>query len=106
MCSGLQLSISWREDQPAYKSFHLSKLQVAFPLDWKLLCLELPQFGTDRIHEDRIHEDRILRMNVTIDMADGRKPKRTMLPLLVVLFVISYGMLTLLVVLQDRTIDS
>ena len=34
------------------------------------------------------------------------KPKRTMLPLLTVLFLISYGLLTTLVVLQDRTIDS
>jgi hypothetical protein len=96
MCSGLQLSIPRREDQPAYKSFHLSKLQVSLPLDWKLLCLGLPQCGRDRI----------LRMNVTTNMADGRKPRRTMLPLLVVLFVISYGMLTLLVLLQDRTLDS
>jgi hypothetical protein len=35
-----------------------------------------------------------------------RKPKRTMLPLLTVLFVISYGLLTMLVVEQARTIDS
>jgi hypothetical protein len=34
------------------------------------------------------------------------KPKHTMLPLLVVLFLISYALLTTLVVLQDRTIDS
>jgi hypothetical protein len=34
------------------------------------------------------------------------KPRHTMLPLLVVLFLISYVLLTMLVVLQDRTIDS
>src|SRR5260370_18686299 len=34
------------------------------------------------------------------------KPRHTMLPLLVVLFLISYVLLTMLVVLQDRTLDS
>lgn len=34
------------------------------------------------------------------------KPKNTMLPLLVVLFLISYGLMALLVVEQARTIDS
>ena len=34
------------------------------------------------------------------------KPKRTLLPVLVVLFVVSYGLLTMLVVEQARTIDS
>jgi len=34
------------------------------------------------------------------------KPRHTMLPLLLVLFLISYVLLTMLVVLQDRTIDS
>ena len=34
------------------------------------------------------------------------KPRQTMLPLLVILFLISYVLLTTLVVLQDRTIDS
>jgi hypothetical protein len=34
------------------------------------------------------------------------KPRHTMLPLLTVLFLISYVLLTTLVVLQDRTIDS
>jgi len=34
------------------------------------------------------------------------KPRHAMLPLLVALFVISYALLTTLVVLQDRTIDS
>ena len=34
------------------------------------------------------------------------KPKRTLLPVLVVLFLISYGLLTMLVVEQARTIDS
>ena len=34
------------------------------------------------------------------------KPKQTLLPLLVVLFLISYGLMSLLVVEQGRTIDS
>jgi hypothetical protein len=34
------------------------------------------------------------------------KPKHTLLPLLTVLFLISYGLLTMLVVEQSRTIDS
>ena len=34
------------------------------------------------------------------------KPRRTLLPVLTVLFVISYGLLTMLVVEQGRTIDS
>ena len=34
------------------------------------------------------------------------KPKQTLLPLLVVLFLISYGLMALLVVEQGRTIDS
>ncbi len=44
------------------------------------------------------------KMNLTIT-AVGRK-KRTMLPLLVILFLISYSLLTMLVVEQGRTIDS
>jgi hypothetical protein len=35
-----------------------------------------------------------------------QKPKRTMLPVLVVLFIISYGLLTMLVVEQGRTIET
>ncbi len=38
--------------------------------------------------------------------AVAHKPRQTMLPLLVVLFLISYVLLTSLVVLQNRTIDS
>jgi hypothetical protein len=34
------------------------------------------------------------------------KPKHTMLPLLTVLFLISYGLMTMLVVEQGRTIDA
>ena len=34
------------------------------------------------------------------------KPRRTLLPVLTVLFVVSYGLLTMLVVEQGRTIDS
>jgi len=46
------------------------------------------------------------KMNHTVSTAVGRNRKRTMLPLLIFLFVISYGLLTMLVVLQDRTIDA
>jgi hypothetical protein len=45
-------------------------------------------------------------MNHTVSTAVRRQPKRTILPLLVFLFAISYGLLTMLVVLQDRTIDA
>jgi len=34
------------------------------------------------------------------------KPKNSMLPILVVLFVVSYGMMTMLIVEQGRTIDT
>lgn len=43
--------------------------------------------------------------NLTGDEVIG-KPKRTLLPVLVVLFIVSYGLLTMLVVEQARTIDS
>jgi|GEM_PF-1941865 len=54
-------------------------------------------------------------MNVTVSTAAGSTPKRimakrstpkTMLPLLIILFLISYSLLTMLVVQQDRKIDS
>lgn len=44
-------------------------------------------------------------MNLTVGKA-GPERKHTFLPLLVFLFVVSYGLLTMLVVLQDRTIDA
>jgi hypothetical protein len=43
--------------------------------------------------------------NLTGDIVT-RKPGRTLLPVLTVLFVVSYGLLTMLVVEQGRTIDS
>lgn len=45
-------------------------------------------------------------MELTQSAAVAHKPRQTMLPLLVVLFLISYVLLTTLVVLQNRTIDS
>jgi len=48
-------------------------------------------------------------VSTSIDSAtsiDVRKPKRSLLPLLIFLFLLSYGLLTLLVVEQDRTIAS
>lgn len=38
--------------------------------------------------------------------ANATKPGRTLLPVLTILFVVSYGLLTMLVVEQGRTIDS
>ncbi len=43
--------------------------------------------------------------NLTGDNATS-KPQRTLLPVLTILFVVSYGLLTMLVVEQGRTIDS
>jgi hypothetical protein len=43
--------------------------------------------------------------NLTGDFVT-RKPGRTLLPVLTVLFLVSYGLLTMLVVEQGRTIDS
>lgn len=45
-------------------------------------------------------------MDATSNGASGRKRKLTALPLLIVLFVISYSLLTRLVIDQDRTIDA
>ena len=45
-------------------------------------------------------------MNAIVNAATRRKRKLTALPLLVVLFVISYFLLTKLVIEQDKTIDS
>lgn len=43
--------------------------------------------------------------NLTGDKAIG-KPRRSLLPVLTILFLVSYGLLTMLVVEQGRTIDS
>jgi hypothetical protein len=45
-------------------------------------------------------------MNLAVSAAAARKPRRSKLPLLAILFVISYGLLTTLVVQQGRTINS
>ena len=42
----------------------------------------------------------------TNDVTVFPKPKNAMLPILVVLFLISYGLMSVLVVEQGRTIDS
>lgn len=44
-------------------------------------------------------------LNLTGDSA-VRKPGRSLLPVLIILFLVSYGLLTMLVVEQGRTIDS
>jgi hypothetical protein len=45
-------------------------------------------------------------MSQTAAGADGRSSRKTLLPLLSVVFVIAWGMVTLLIVLQDRMIDA
>ena len=45
-------------------------------------------------------------MNVAVKPSGMSRRKRSLLPLLVILFLISYGMLTKLVLEQDRAIDS
>ncbi len=45
-------------------------------------------------------------MNLAVSAVAARKPRRSKLPLLAILFVISYGLLTTLVVQQGRTINS
>ena len=45
-------------------------------------------------------------MKLIIGAGAGRKKRLSILPLLIGLFVISYGLLTTLVVFQDHTIDS
>jgi hypothetical protein len=44
-------------------------------------------------------------LNLTIDGVT-EKPKHSLLPVLVILFLVSYGLMTLLIVEQGRTIDS
>ena len=46
------------------------------------------------------------KMNIVAKTAGMSRRKRSLLPLLIILFLISYGMLTKLVIDQDRTIDS
>jgi hypothetical protein len=46
------------------------------------------------------------KMDATSNGAAGRKRKLTALPILIVLFVISYSLLTRLVIEQDKTIDA
>jgi len=45
-------------------------------------------------------------MNSTVSVTAGQQRKSNWLPLLVFLFVVCYGLLAMLVVLQDRTIDA
>jgi hypothetical protein len=45
-------------------------------------------------------------MNQTVAGADGSRPRKTLLPLLSVVFVIAWGLVTMLIVLQDRMIDA
>jgi hypothetical protein len=45
-------------------------------------------------------------MNQTVSSAGGRSSRKTLLPLLSVLFLIAWAMVTMLIVLQDRMIDA
>ena len=95
MCSWLQLAghISLAEHRSSHcdsDSYEIPKFGVESALSWlSAVC-----------------RGQGVMMNLTVTRADGKKPKRTMLPFLVVLFLISYGLLTVLVMEQDRTIDS
>ncbi len=98
MCSHLQLQRDRMAPRPAENAHTFKDLRNRRVLDWNLLCsCSAGKFearaGTRR-------------MKLIVGTSWGRKSRVSMLPLLVVLFVISYGMLTTLVVLQDRTIDS
>jgi len=95
MCRGLQFAIQsrWHRVFPRLSgsttyTFSRIGLEAAF------IILPLRSRGNGE------------KMNHNVSTAVGRKPKRLILPLLVFLFVTSYGLLTMLVVLQDRTIDA
>lgn len=45
-------------------------------------------------------------MNQTVSSAGGRRSRKSLLPLLSVLFLIAWAMVTMLIVLQDRMIDA
>jgi len=48
----------------------------------------------------------MLHLQTDIDIAASQKTKHTLLPLLTVLFLISYGLMVMLIVEQGRTIDT
>jgi hypothetical protein len=75
---------------------HLQQLTLFPKLAWKLLYSGQPLAGL------RLRE----KMNSTVSVIAGRQRRSRWLPLLVFLFVIAWGLLTTLVVLQDRTIDA
>lgn len=45
-------------------------------------------------------------MSQTVVSSDGRRSRKTLLPVLSMLFLIAWGMVTVLIVLQDRMIDA
>jgi hypothetical protein len=67
-------------------------------IGWQAACRTLPA-GLRGIDRGAILRD--LKGNDSVT-----KPKRTLLPVLTVLFLISYGLMAMLVVEQGRTIDS
>jgi hypothetical protein len=73
-----------------------SDLQIL--TDWFQICFEEFAAVVLRIFEGK--------MNAPLAPARGQRNRHSLLPLLVFLFVVSYGLLTMLVVLQDRTIDA
>jgi hypothetical protein len=48
----------------------------------------------------------LLNLQTDIEMALPQKPKHALLPLLTVLFLISYGLMVMLIMEQGRTIDT
>jgi hypothetical protein len=80
-----------------YKSIAYNDLSETSSLVHKLHSSLCPQA---KGHRSGCH------LSTTLGAEVIEKPKRTLLPLLTVLFVISYGLLTMLVVEQARTIDS
>jgi hypothetical protein len=96
MCRHLQFPGRLRAAGFMCKSFNVNGLQA--------VC----RFGVESALVQYPPQVAVLgeRMELTQSAAVAQKPRQTMLPLLVVLFLISYVLLTTLVVLQSRTLDS
>src|SRR5712692_6512531 len=95
MCRQLQFSNPLTGALFGGNSFRLSKLQE--PPRWSRICIGNITRRCCGVGS---------RMEQTQNAAVAPKSRHSMLSLLVVLFLISYGLLTTLVVMQDRTIDS
>src|ERR1700730_13478426 len=98
MCSILHLNIGWTSARPQLK-YSFIRTYGCRPY-WLTSCI----LRLCSVAQGQIDRGAIL-WNLTDDIVT-RKPGRTLLPVLTVLFVVSYGLLTMLVVEQGRTIDS